>query len=690
MPNRLAKETSPYLLQHQNNPVDWYPWGAEAFAAAKKLDRPVFLSVGYSACHWCHVMEHESFENAEIAKKLNDNFISVKVDREERPDVDQIYMNAVQSLTGRGGWPMSVFLTPDKQPFYGGTYWPPKAARGMPGFDAVLDAVLDAWKNRRAALFDQAKQLTDHLQVVGSAGTGPGDGVLDVGVVTVVEAALARNFDAREGGFGAAPKFPHPMDMRVLLRIAQRTGSAMAREMVTFTLDKMIGGGIYDQLAGGFHRYSTDARWLVPHFEKMLYDNALLAGALVETYQATGREEYARTLRETLDFILRDMTDPAGGFSSTLDADSEGEEGKYYVWTVKEVEAVLGPEEAKLFNTAYDITPVGNFEIEQHPGRNIPNLPRNLADVARTLDLELTELQTRLAAARKKLLEVRKQRIPPGLDDKVLVSWNGLMIDAMAAAAGALGEPRYLAAAQKAVDFILTKLRKPDGRLLHAYRHGQAKFDGYLDDYACLANALVSLYEADFDARWINEAGALCDVMLEHFADQASGGFFFTADDHEELIARNKDVYDNATPSGTGMALTVLVRLAKLTGMEKYAAAAERGLKSLGDLFERTPTAVGQSLLALDLWLGPVQELVVAAPDAASRDEVLRILRRQFRPHQVSAAVPGTGKSELLAGILAGKQPVAGKPALYICENFTCQAPLVGLEAITKELTKPL
>ena len=690
MANRLAKETSPYLLQHQNNPVDWYPWGAEAFAAAKKLDRPVFLSVGYSACHWCHVMEHESFENAEIAKKLNDNFISVKVDREERPDVDQIYMNAVQSLTGRGGWPMSVFLTADKRPFYGGTYWPPKSARGMPGFDAVLDAVLDAWKNRREALFDQAKQLTDHLQVVGSAGTGPGDGVLDVGVVTVVEAALARNFDSREGGFGAAPKFPHPMDMRVLLRIAKRTGSAMAREMVTFTLDKMIGGGIYDQLAGGFHRYSTDARWLVPHFEKMLYDNALLTGALVETYQATGREEYARTIRETLDFILSDMTDPAGGFSSTLDADSEGEEGKYYVWTKKEVEAALGPDEAKLFNSAYDITAVGNFEIDEHPGRCIPNLPRNLADVAGTLELELDDLRSRLAAARAKLLEVRKKRIPPGLDDKVLVSWNGLMIDAMAAAAGALGEPRYLAAAQKAADFILTKLRKPDERLLHAYRHGQAKFDGYLDDYACLANALVSLYEADFDARWINEAGALCDVMLEHFADKTSGGFYYTADDHEELIARNKDVYDNATPSGTGMALFVLVRLAKLTGNERYATAAEQGLKSLGELFERAPTAVGQSLLALDLWLGPVRELVVAAPDTASRDEVLRLLRRQFRPHQVTAAVPGTGKSELLGGILAGKQPVAGKPSLYICENFTCQAPIVGLEAITKELTKPL
>ncbi|MGC3969709.1 MAG: thioredoxin domain-containing protein [Pirellulales bacterium] len=399
MPNRLAKETSPYLLQHQNNPVDWYPWGAEAFAAAKKLDRPVFLSVGYSACHWCHVMEHESFENAEIAKTLNDNFISVKVDREERPDVDQIYMNAVQSLTGHGGWPMSVFLTPDKQPFYGGTYWPPKAARGMPGFNAVLAAVLDAWKNRREALFDQAKQLTDHLKVVGSAGAGEADGELDVNLVTVVEAALAKQFDSREGGFGDCTKFPHPMDLRLLLRISKRTGSAKALEMATFTLEKMSAGGIYDQLAGGFHRYSVDARWLVPHFEKMLYDNALLASALVETYQATGREEFARTAHETLDFILKSMTDEVGGFHSTLDADSEGEEGKYYVWTVAEVEKVLGADDAKLFNAAYDITARGNFEVDEHPGRNIPNLPRKPAEVAKSLDMEAGALSAKLAAA---------------------------------------------------------------------------------------------------------------------------------------------------------------------------------------------------------------------------------------------------------------------------------------------------
>ena len=689
MPNRLAKETSPYLLQHQNNPVDWYPWGEEAFAAAKKLDRPIFLSVGYSACHWCHVMEHESFESQEIAKKLNDNFISIKVDREERPDIDQIYMNAVQTLTGRGGWPMSVFLTHDKQPFFGGTYWPPKSARGMPGFDSVLDAVLDAWKNRRDALHDQAKQLTDHLKVVGAADArGDGEAKFSATTVAAAETALAKSFDAREGGFGGAPKFPHPMDLRVLLRVFHRTKRRQALDMVTLTLDKMAAGGIYDQLAGGFHRYSVDAVWLVPHFEKMLYDNALLTSAYVEAYQATGKADYARTIRETLDFILRDMTDAAGGFYSTLDADSEGEEGKYYVWTPAEIEQVLGKDDAKLFAATYDITARGNFEPHEHAGRNIPNRPRKLAEVAGEFGIDLQDFQTQLAEMRAKLLEVRAKRVPPGLDDKVLVSWNGLMIDAMATAAGVVGEPRYLTAAQNAATFILEKLRKPDGRLLHAYRHGQAKFDAYLDDYGCLINALVSLYEADFDGRWIDEAAALADVALRRFFDDKAGGFFYTADDHEELIARNKDVYDNATPSGTGIMLTALVRLGKLTGDEKYLTGAELGFRSIGELFDRAPNAVGQSLLALDLWLGPTQEVVVAAPSTAARDEVLRDLRSRFWPHKLTAAVPGKNESPHLKGVLAGKQPVKDRPALYVCENFTCRAPVVGPEAIAEELDK--
>jgi len=688
MPNRLAKETSPYLLQHKNNPVDWYPWGQEAFDAAKKQDKPIFLSVGYSACHWCHVMEHESFENAEIAKQMNEGFICIKVDREERPDVDQVYMNAVQSLTGRGGWPMSVFLTPDLKPFYGGTYWPPKSGRGLPGFDQVLAATLDAWKNRRAALFDQAQQLTDHLKVVGTAGTDGKDiSKLKPELFTHAEASLTKLFDPAHGGFGGAPKFPHPMDLRVLLRIWKRTGNRPALDMATFTLDKMARGGMYDQLAGGFHRYSVDARWLVPHFEKMLYDNALLAVAYAEAYQATGREDYARTLRETLDYILREMTTPEGAFASTQDADSEGEEGKFYVWTIAEVTSILGADQGKQFCEIHDITARGNFEPEVHAGRSIPNLPNSLEDHAKRLGRNVDELRTELAASRAKLLTVRTKRVAPGLDDKVLTSWNGLMIDAMATAGRVLGEPRYTAAAQKAAEFLTAKMRRADGRLLHSFRHGQAKFDGYLDDYACLAQALTSLYETDFDARWIDEATKLCDVMLKHFADPERGGFYYTADDHEKLIARNKDVYDNAVPSGTGMALTALMRLGKLTGNAIYLAAAERGFATIAELFERAPTAVGQSFIALDLWLGPTQEIVVAADDAAGRDDVMKQVNRAFWPNKVLAAVPGQGTSKNLAAVLEGKRPQTSQPTLYVCENFTCQAPVTG-DAIDKAIAK--
>ncbi len=683
MPNRLAKESSPYLLQHKNNPVDWYPWGDEAFAAAKKLDRPIFLSVGYSACHWCHVMEHESFEDEAIAKKLNDNFICVKVDREERPDVDQIYMNAVQALTGRGGWPMSVFLTHDLRPFYGGTYWPPKPRQGMPGFENVLDAILDAWKNRRTAIAEQAQQLTDHLKQVGAGGAAAGEVKLVPELITGAMPSHARLFDKTHGGFGDAPKFPHPMDLRLLLRIWRRTGKAEALEMVTFTLDKMAGGGIYDQLGGGFHRYSVDAEWLVPHFEKMLYDNALLTAAYVEAYQATGRNEYATVIRETCDFILREMTGPDGGFFSTQDADSEGVEGKFYVWTPSEIEKLLGKEAAAEFNTCYDVTPAGNFEHA-----NILNLPKSLDDCAKSLNKPVADLRSSLAVSRAKLFEARDKRIHPGLDDKILVNWNGLMLDALARAAGPLNEPRYLAAAQKTANFLLEKLRRADGRLLHAYRHGVAKFDAYLDDYAALIDGLTSLYEADFDARWLDEAVRLADVMLARFYDKTAGGFYYTADDHEQLIARNKDLYDNATPSGTGLAATALVRLGKLCGDQEYLEYAEKTFQSLGELFERAPTAMGQSLLALDLYLGPTQEVVVAASDAAGRDEVLKQIRTRFWPNKVVAALPGTGDAKRLAGLLTGKRPLQNAPTLFICENYTCRSPVSTPEKITAECEK--
>ncbi len=670
MSNRLAHETSPYLLQHANNPVDWYPWGAEALERAKREQRPIFLSIGYSACHWCHVMEHESFESEAIARRLNDGFVCIKVDREERPDLDQVYMTAVQAMTGRGGWPMSVFLTPDLQPFYGGTYWPPTGRMGMPGFDQVIDAVLDAWHQRREQVVQQADELTAELRRAGSMPLPPGE--LSDRPLRAAEAALERIFDHRLGGFGGAPKFPHPMDLRLLLRRWRRSPRDAVLGMVTLTLDRMAAGGIYDQLGGGFHRYSVDERWLVPHFEKMLYDNALLSMCYVEAYQATGHEDYARVARETFDFVLRDMTAPEGGFYSTLDADSEGEEGKFYVWTPAEVEQILGPQRAKTFCYVYDVSDEGNFE-----GHNILNLPKTLEQCAKILGRDLAELTAELSASRQELLAVRNRRVWPGLDDKVLVSWNGLMIDSLAYAAGALGEPRYLAAARQAADFLWNRLRA-DGRLLHTWRKGQAKLSAYLDDYACLANAFVTLYENSLEERWIDAAVQLADVVLAQFADRQSGGFHYTADDHEPLIARQKDVQDGATPSGNSMAVTFLLRLGKLCGRAADLEAAHRTLTAFAGLLEKHPTAAGQMLIALDFYLGPTPELVLVDAPEELRGEI----GRRYLPNKVFASRPGEGRSAALEGAFAGKAAAGDQPALYVCENFACQSPVVGREAI--------
>jgi uncharacterized protein YyaL (SSP411 family) len=671
--NRLAQETSPYLLQHANNPVDWNPWGPEAIERARREDKPIFLSVGYSACHWCHVMEHESFENETIARRLNEGFVSIKVDREERPDLDQIYMTAVQAMTGRGGWPMSVFLTPDMKPFYGGTYWPPTARMGMPGFDQVIEAVLDAWRNRREQVNAQAGELAADIDRAGRMAIPPGE--LSSKPITAAEAALERIFDHQQGGFGGAPKFPHPMDLRLLLRCWRREPRAELLKIVTFTLDRMAAGGIYDQIGGGFHRYSVDERWLVPHFEKMLYDNALLALAYAEAFQATGRPEYEWVLRETLDFVLHDMTSPEGAFFSTLDADSEGEEGKFYVWTPAEVETVLGAEAARTFCRVYDVSEEGNFE-----GRNILNLPKTIDQCAQILGRDEFQLQDELAASRSKLLEVRNKRVWPGLDDKVLVSWNGLMIEALAYAAGPLDDDRYLQAARSAADFLLGNLRKADGRLLHSWRAGQARFDAYLDDYTYLANALVTLYEASFEERWIDAAVGLADVVLAQFEDRESGGFFYTATDHERLISRQKDVQDSSVPSGNSMAATVLLRLGKLCGRGDYLEAAERTLKAFIMLLEKHPSAAGQMLIALDYYLGPTPELVLtgSSPQVA---QAAAGLRRRFLPNRVIAGRPGQGHSSSLDGAFEGKTADI-QPALYVCRNFTCQAPAMGEQAI--------
>jgi uncharacterized protein YyaL (SSP411 family) len=694
MPNRLAAETSPYLLQHKDNPVNWHAWGPEALGRAKAEEKPIFLSIGYSACHWCHVMEHESFENPRIARLLNESYVSIKVDREERPDLDQIYMNAVQMMTGRGGWPMSVFLTPDLQPFYGGTYWPETSRGGMPGFDQILQAVAAAWRDRRPELTTQAAELTKHLTTTQIP--APSDGSLSEQLLHSAATGLSRSFDPHHGGFGGAPKFPHPMDLRLLLRVWRREspsprmgegrGEGLQRSdstlrIVTATLDKMAAGGIYDHLGGGFHRYSVDERWLVPHFEKMLYDNALLAGAYTDAFLATQNADYARVARETLDYLLRDMTDPAGGIYSTEDADSEGEEGKFYIWTPAEVEAMLGPEAAETFCYVYDVSEAGNFERS-----NILNLPKTIEQCAKLRRLDPERLRADLATWRAKLLDARDKRVRPGRDDKVIVSWNGLAIDTLAQAAGALDEPRYLAAAKKAADFILAKMRRADGRLLHVWR-GEAKLDAYLDDYACLANGLISLYEAGFDERYIEEAVHLADIMLAHFADRDGGGFFFTADDHEALVARQKDWQDSSTPSGNAMAATALLRLGKLTGRRDYLDAAFGTLQAAAGLMERFPSAAGQMLAALDFQLGPTPEIVILGGDDPDTTAALSDLRHRYVPNKVVGFRKSSDESTQtspLAPLFSGKTPLTPPPTVFICENFTCQAPSGGMQAVTE------
>lgn len=688
MPNRLAQESSPYLLQHQNNPVDWFPWGGEAIEKARQEDKPIFLSIGYSACHWCHVMEHESFENEAIARVLNENFVPIKVDREERPDLDQIYMNAVQMLTGHGGWPMSVFLTPELKPFYGGTYWPPKSARGMPGFDQILAGVIDAWKNRREAAENAAEQLTSELQNIGVAGGDSQPSDLNLDLINRAVHQLQRAFDHTYGGFGQAPKFPHPMDLQLLVRVADRTRHEGPLDMVRLTLDRMAAGGIYDHLGGGFARYSVDARWLVPHFEKMLYDNALLAGAYLDAYLVTRNGDYAGIVRETLDYVIRDMTDPAGGFYSTEDADSEGHEGLFYTWTPEEIEAVLGKEQAKTFCRVYDVTDVGNFE-----GRSILNLPKTVEQCAQILDRDYADLLIDITESCCKLWVTRDERVRPGRDDKIIVAWNGLMIDAMARTGAALGKPEYINTAAGVASFICSRMRRDDGRLLHTCRNGHAKLDAYLDDYTSLANSLVSLYEATFDERWIDEAVRLMDIVLKEFADPAGGGFFYTAADHEKLIARTKELTDSSTPSGNGLAATALVRLGHLLGRSDYLDAAERTLAAALPIMQRMPTAAGQSLLALDRYMGPSHELVLVG-DLARDDmkQAIAAIHSRYLPRTVlavrdSASSDPTGaRSRHLDEIFAGKESPDGQPVLYVCQNFACQAPVVGLASIEAAL----
>jgi uncharacterized protein YyaL (SSP411 family) len=690
--NRLARETSPYLRQHQHNPVDWHPWGPEALELARKLDRPIFLSIGYSACHWCHVMEHESFENEEIARILNEHFVSIKVDREERPDLDQIYMTAVQLMNrGQGGWPMTVFLTPDLKPFAGGTYFPPDDRYGRPGFKRVLLSVAEWWQTRRDEIAEMSGEVTARIQEMGRL--EPGAGELGPQLIRGAAQHLGRAFDPVNGGFGSAPKFPHPMDLRLLLRAWKRFGDEQALHAVRHTLDRMAMGGIYDHLGGGFARYSTDARWLVPHFEKMLYDNALLVPCYVEAYQATGQPFYREVADETLGWVLRDMTSPEGPFYSTLDADSDGVEGKFYVWTPAEIEQVLGKEEADLFCTVYNVEPDGNWHDEAGHGppgpTNILHRVKTFDQIARLHRIPEAELRRRLDESREKLREVRDRRVWPGRDEKVLTAWNGLMIAALAQAGAVLEDPRYVEAARRAADFILTRMRTADGRLLRSYSGGtEPKLNGYLEDYSFLADALVSLYEATFEPRRIEAALQIADVMIDQFWDAAEGGFFYTGRDHEALIARNKDPHDNAIPSGNSMAVTALLRLGKLTGRVDLQEKAEKTLHLYTSVLASHPAAAGQMLVALDFYLGPVQEFaIVGDPGTEETNRVLRAIHCGFRPNAVVAfKTPTTdGTTEQVIPLLAGKT-ATGPVTTFICENFACQAPLVGAEAAEKAL----
>ena len=681
MPNRLENETSPYLLQHKDNPVDWYPWGEEAFERAKAEDKPVLLSVGYSACHWCHVMERESFENEETAKLMNEGFVNIKVDREERPDVDSIYMAATQAMTRHGGWPMTVFMTPDGAPFYAGTYFPPVPSRGMPAFGQILESLSDAYENRREEVLKSAEGVREYLQTANNASI-PQTG-LSEGLLADAANALVGQLDNRFGGFGGAPKFPQAMNLEVLLRHHARSGDRAALSGVELTLRSMANGGIYDQLGGGFARYSVDEYWLVPHFEKMLYDNALLARLYLEAYEATGDEFYRRVATETLDYLLRDMTSPEGGFYSAEDADSEGEEGKFYVWTPQEIEAALEPEEAKLAMRFWDVTEGGNFE-----GTNILNVPRPPEAVAREFGLSTEDLAERIQGIRAKLYEVRENRVRPGRDEKVLAAWNGLALRAFALAARVLPEREdYGEAARKNAGFLLEKM-KEDGRLHRSFKDGRARFNGYLEDYAFVADGLVSLYEATFERRWIEEARTLADAMLELFWDADKGVFYDTPSDHEELVTRPRDVYDSAAPSGNSVAAEALLRLSVILEREDYRERAGVVLEGLSGGMAQIPRAFGRLLAALDLYLSqPYEVAIVGEPGAPDARALAEAAFSGYVPNKVVVGAPeGDEAAVALIPLLAERPTRGGKATAYVCVNHACQMPATDPGEVKRQL----
>ncbi|MGH7832101.1 MAG: thioredoxin domain-containing protein [Candidatus Binatia bacterium] len=676
--NRLINETSPYLLQHAHNPVDWHAWGEEAFQKARAENKPVLLSIGYSACHWCHVMERESFENEEIAALMNDNFVNIKVDREERPDLDEIYMNAVQILTGRGGWPMTVFLTPEGKPFYGGTYFPPEDRHGMPGFSKILQAVAHAYRERPQDVEKSVGQILAVLNRLGE--TRETQRPFSPDLLQGAAEQIGQAYDSEYGGFGRAPKFPNAGVFELFLRAHRKSQERRLLEMVDHTLARMAQGGIYDHLGGGFHRYSVDEKWLVPHFEKMLYDNAQLLRIYADAFRLTGRPLFRRVVQEAADYLLREMLHPEGGFYSTQDADSEGEEGKFFVWTEKEALEILGEENGEIFCRIYDVTEFGNFEE-----KNILHPLLELEQAARLFRRDVAEIEQIVSEAKRKLFNEREQRIKPFRDEKILTAWNGLMLSGLAGAYEITGENRYREAAERTVEFLFSKMVQ-NGLLLHSYKDGTAKLLGYLDDYSFAIVGLIDLFEALQNRSLLERAAMLAETMIREFWDDVDGGFFYTGRSHEQLISRSKTSYDSSVPSGNSMAAQAMLRLYHYLGKEDYLKRAEKILRLYYDAMEQQPFGFAHMLAALDFYLEKPKEIVVVGDTGDPRfKEIVEKLRSSYLPNKtVRLAEPGKPLHEL-SPMLQGKGQIDGKPTVYVCHNFTCSQPVTEWERL-KEL----
>lgn len=680
MPNRLAQESSPYLLQHAENPVDWYPWGQEAFDKARKEDKPILLSIGYSSCHWCHVMAHESFENPDIAKIMNDNFVNIKVDREERPDIDAIYMEAVQAMTGQAGWPLTVFLTPDGKPFFGGTYFPPEDRVGMPGFKRLLLWLSEVYHTRRQEIEQSASQIAQQLLQISRAELKSHD----ISLETLESACqnLKSSFDHQYGGFGTAPKFPQPMTVEYLLQSFIRAQQKEYLDMVTLTLDRMSLGGIHDHLGGGFHRYSVDRTWLIPHFEKMLYDQALIARAYLHAWQVTHNSWYLKVVNRTLQYVLKDMTSSQGGFYSAQDADSEGEEGKYYLWSLDEIKRVLNEREVELVCEHYGVTASGNFE-----GKNILHIAKSIEDLARDHNMVLSEVEKIIDEASMKLLHYRDQRTPPAKDTKVVTSWNALMSTTLAEAGFAMNNPEYIAASQRNAQFLLDNL-VVDGLLHHTYSDSKPKVPGFLEDYAALSNSLITLYEITSDGKWLESARRFVQDMIDSFWKEEIGTFSDTSIKHSDIFLQPRNLYDNATPSGNSLACMALLRLAVIFNRQDYREIASRVVRGLAPVMSKHPTAFGHMLCVANTLLSPSVEIVILGDKhSVNTEALLEVIRQTYIPNKILISTTEEEASRSDLPLLQGRTLRKNKPTAFVCRNYACSMPVNEPYELREQLT---